>query len=201
MDGEQPPNRIAGLVYLDAGYSYAFDDGKGSSIKEVMELHAPQPPSPNVTDLANFCSLDQYYVRVNGFGFPEAELRQQMESTPDGRVGKARNFPGGSLMMAVIMGTRKFTAIPVPALFIFGNPHSLGTWIDDNTDRSVRTAAEAYSSSLEALTERQEKAVKNGLPAAHVVTLPEANHYVFLSNETYVLRAIRTFVAGLHSEH
>jgi len=26
------PNRVAGLVYLDAAYSYAFDNGKGASI-------------------------------------------------------------------------------------------------------------------------------------------------------------------------
>ena len=68
---------------------------------------------------------------MNGFGFPEAELRQLRESTPGGGVGKERNFPGGSLLMAVIMGTTKFTAIPVPTLLIFGNPHSLGIWVDE----------------------------------------------------------------------
>jgi hypothetical protein len=49
----------------------------------------------------------------------------------------------------------------VPALLTFGNPHSLGIWVDDNIDPSVRAAAKAYSSSLAILTERQEKAVKN----------------------------------------
>ncbi len=96
------------------------------------------------------------------------------------------------------MGTKKYTDIPVRALVIFANPHSQGTWVDDNTDPSVQTAAKAYSTVLVALTERQEKAVENGVPTAHVITLPGANHYVFLSNETDVLRDMRAFLAGLH---
>ena len=62
----------------------------------------------------------------------------------------------------------------------------------------MRTAAKAYSTALVALTDRQEKAVKNGVPTAHVVTLPGANHYVFLSNEADVLREMGAFLAGLH---
>jgi non-heme chloroperoxidase len=93
---------------------------------------------------------------------------------------------------------KKYTNIPVPALVIFANPHSLGTWVDDNADPSVRTAAKAYSAALAALTERQKKAVENGVPMAQVITLPGANHYVFLSNEADVLPDMRAFLAGLH---
>src|SRR6185437_3068894 len=191
------PNRVAGLIYLDAAYSYAFDNGKGASIKEIQELQGPQPPPTSGADLASFRALQKYYESVDGFRFPEAELRQQRETTPGGAVGKQREFPGGAMFMPLMMGTKKYTDIPVPALVIFANPHSLGTWVDDNTDPSVRTAAKAYSTALAALTERQEKAVENGMPTAHVVTLLGANHYVFLSNEADVLRKMRTFLAGL----
>jgi len=51
---------------------------------------------------------------------------------------------------------------------------------------------------LTPLTEKQEKAVEEGVPTAHVLTLPMAHHYVFLSNETEVLGEIRAFLAGLH---
>ena len=148
--------------------------------------------------MTSFSALQKYYERVNGFRFPEAELRQQRESTPAGGVGKRRDSPGnGMLMTMVMMGSKKYTNIPAPALVIFANPHSLGTWVDDNTDSSVRTAAKAYSAALAAFTERQKKAVEGGVPTAHVITLPNANHYVFLSNEATVLREIRTFLAGL----
>jgi non-heme chloroperoxidase len=192
------PNRVAGLVYLDAAYSYTFDDGTGASIMEIQKLHGPQPPPPSKTDLASFGALQKYYERVNGFLFPEAELRAQRESTPDEAVGKQRDLPGNALFMPLMMGTRKYTAIPVPALVIFANPHNQGIWVDKNTDPSVQTAAKAYSTALEALTEKQEKSVENGVSTAHVITLPGANHYVFLSNEAEVLKDINAFVASLH---
>lgn len=138
------PDRVAALVYLDAGYSYAFDNGMGASIQEMQEIHGPQPPPPNGADLASFSALQKYYERVNGFGFPEGELRQQWESTSNGGAGKQRDFPGDAMLMTLIMGTKKYTDIPAPALVIFANPHSLGTWVDDNTDPSVRAAAKAY---------------------------------------------------------
>jgi non-heme chloroperoxidase len=192
------PDRIAALVYLDAAYSYAFDNGEGASIMEIQKLQGPQPPPPDAADLASFAALQKYYERVNGFRFPEGELRQQRESTPDGRVGKQRDLPGGALFMSLMMGTKKYSKIPVPALVIFANPHSQGTWVDDNPDPAVRTAARVYSTALSALTERQEKAVENGASRAQVITLPGANHYVFLSNEADVLREMRAFLARQH---
>jgi non-heme chloroperoxidase len=192
------PDRVAGLVYVDAAYSYGFDDGKGTDAVEMQKLQGPQPPPPGAADLASFGALQRYYERATGSRFPEAELRQQRESTPEGTVGKQRDFAGNMMLGTVFLRAKKYTAIPVPALVIFANPHSQGSWVDDNTDSSVRSAAKAYSAALTALVEKQEKAVENGVPTAHVITLPGANHYVFLSNEADVLREIRSFLAGLH---
>jgi hypothetical protein len=86
----------------------------------------------------------------------------------------------------------------VPALFVFAGPHGLGTWVDNNTDPTVRAAAKAYSMTLSALTEKQQNAVKNGIPTAHVVTISTANHFVYLSNEGVVLNEMRAFISALH---
>jgi non-heme chloroperoxidase len=189
--------RIAGLVYLDAAYPYAFDNGKGATMKEIQATHGPQPPPPSTADLASFSAYQKYLERANGIRYPEAELRQQRESMPDGSVGKQRDFPGGALLMAVMNGTKKYNDIPIPAVIFFANPHSIGNWVDDNPDPSVRNAARAYSATLATLVERQEKAVESGVPTARVVTLPGANHYVFLSNEADLLHAMRDFIGGL----
>jgi non-heme chloroperoxidase len=193
------PDRIGGLVYLEAGYSYAFDNGKGTNIMEMQKLQAPQPPPPSEADLASFAALQRYYQRVNGFPFPEAELRAQNEATPDGKVGKPRNLPGGPMLMNLMMGTNtsKYTEIPAPALFIFANPHGLGTWVDQNADSSVRTAARAYSTALATMTDRQENAMEAGVPTGHVITIPGAHHFVFLSNQADVLRDVRAFLSTL----
>jgi non-heme chloroperoxidase len=188
------PGRVAGLVYLEAGYPYAFDNGKGPNMKEFESISGPQPPPPNESDLASFSALQQYYRRVLGFTYPEAELRQQWDSTPDGRVGKQRDFPGYATLME---GMKQYTEIPVPALVIFGIPHGQGNWVDNNTDPKVRDAAAAYSAALTALTEKQATAFEAGVPTAHVVRLSGAHHYVYLSNEAEVLREMRSFLSGL----
>ena len=189
------PDRVAGLVYLDAGYPYAFDNGKGPTMKEFQTISGPQPPPPTPSDLASFQALQKYNLGVLGFTFPLGELRQQWNSTPDGRVGKQRDFPGYATLMS---GMKKYTEIPIPALVIFADPHGQGTWVDQNADAKVRDAAKAYSAALSVVTERQIKAFASGVPTAHMVVLPGAHHYVYLSNEADVLREMSAFLASLH---
>src|SRR5437773_6007138 len=94
--GTLHPDRVAGLVYLEAGYPYAFDNGKGPTMKEFLDAKklAPKPPPPSESDsaLASFAALQQACLRALGFTYPEGELRQQYATTPDGRVGKGRDF-------------------------------------------------------------------------------------------------------------
>ncbi len=191
------PDRVAGVVYLEAGYSYAFDDGKGASALDMTKLQAPQPPPPGAADLVSFNALQRNDDRVNGFEFPEGELREERRTNPDGTVGNFRDAPGGAMFMKLLSGGQKYTRIPVPSLFIFANPHSLGTWVESSADASVRSDAKAYSTTLGAMTERQEKSVESGVPAAHVITIPNGNHFVFLSNETECLRAVQAFLSKL----
>lgn len=193
--GSRYPARVAGLIYLDAGYPYAFDNGEVPGMQEFQKLQGPQPPSPGDADLASFGALQKYFERLNGFRFPEAELRQSWDSTPDGRVGKRREFPGSSKLL---VGMKKYTDIPVRSLVIFANPHGQGLWVDSNKDPAVRSAAKAYSVALTALTEKQATAFESGVPTAHVVRLAGAHHYIYLSNQADVLREMRTFLAGLH---
>jgi pimeloyl-ACP methyl ester carboxylesterase len=192
------PNRVAGLVYLEAGYPYAFDNGKGPSLKEFLDAKKlmPQAPPPSESDLAmaNFAALQQACLHALGFTYPEGELRQQYSTTPEGRVGKQRDFPGEAVMLE---GMKKYADIPVPALVIFAIPHRLGKWIDDSTDPKVHEAAKAYSAADLALTTRQAKVLEEGVPTAHVVRLPDADHYVYLANEADVLREMRSFLSGL----
>jgi pimeloyl-ACP methyl ester carboxylesterase len=188
------PDRIAGVIYLEAAYPYAFDNGRGPSMQDLQSLQAPQPPEPGAADLASFRALYQYFMRVNGFAYPEAELRQTWESTPTGRVTKRRDFPGAEHLLT---GMKKYAEIPVPALAIFANPHGLGAWVDHNTDPAVRQAAQGYASGLSALVEKQLQAFRTGVPTARVVVLPGAHHYVYLSNEPDVLHEMRAFLTGL----
>ena len=113
---------------------------------------------------------------------------------PDGRVGSIRDFPGYQTLLA---GMKQYADIRVPSLWVYALPHGQGKWIDNATDPKVRERARTYDRALTALTERQVKAVETGLPSARVVKVRGAHHYIYLSNESDVLRERRSFITGL----
>jgi non-heme chloroperoxidase len=189
-------DRIAGLVYLEAGYPYAFDNGTGPTMKEFLDLRGPQPPTPSASDLASFTALQMWDAQQYGFRRPEAEFRQTWESTSEGRPTRARDFPGSSAFMTIMTGTKRYTDIPAPALVIFAIPHVRETWMTQSSDPAARKAADAYFTTVDALAEKQAKAFEESVPTARVVRL-RGMHYVFLSNERDVLREMRAFLAGL----
>jgi pimeloyl-ACP methyl ester carboxylesterase len=169
--GSRYPERVAGLVYLDAGYQYAFDNGTGGTLEELQKSANPQPPppQPNEADRASFKGVQAWFTRIQGITPPEAEVRQGWDSAPDGRVGKRRNAP---MMASIIQGMKKYTTIPVPALVIFAVPHDQGPWIKNHPDPAVREAAKVRSAQEVVLVEKQAKAFENGVPGAHVVRMP-----------------------------
>jgi pimeloyl-ACP methyl ester carboxylesterase len=42
--GSRSPDRVSGLVYLDAAYQYAFDNGTGGTTEDLLSIAPPQPP-------------------------------------------------------------------------------------------------------------------------------------------------------------
>ena len=77
-------------------------------------------------------------------------------------------------------------------LAIFANPHLPGPY-PYNTP-AERAAAVASDTKM---VDAQAKAFQAGVPTARVVQIPQANHYVFLSNEADVLREMRAFIEHL----
>ena len=194
--GTRHPDRVAGLVYVESGYPYAFVSGNGPTMKEFQEIQGPQPPTPGDSDLASFSALQRWDARVYGFRIPEAEFRQTWDSTSEGRVGKARDFPGSQMLMTIMTDMKRYEDIPLPALFIFAIPHDPETWISSSTDPAVHEAAKAYFTTVDALAEKQARALEDGVPTARVIRLRGA-HYIYLSNEADVLREMRAFLTGL----
>ena len=107
--------------------------------------------------------------------------------------GRRRPFSAAGLFRAIIAGAQKYTNIPVPILAIFAVPHGLAP-IGPLRDPDV---AAAFEASIKASIEAQAKAVESGLPSARVVRIPNADHYVFQSNEADVLREMTAFIGSL----
>jgi len=189
------PDRIAGIVYLEAAYPYAFESVGGPSMKE-FQINGPRAPRPSDTDLASFGSLQKWDAEVYGYGTPESEFHQTWESDSPGRPRKERDFPGAQSFMTIMTSTNRFTAIPVPVLAIFASPHTPENWIVKSTNPEVGEAARAYYAAIDASTERQTRALEAGVPTARVVRL-RAAHYMFLSDEPDTLRETRAFLVRL----
>jgi non-heme chloroperoxidase len=223
------PGRVAGLVYLDAAYSYAFYDREhgdylidlGEVINTLKELQrspfdtsqmkavqekltkfqhnlaeiqtragASGGTGPTSTDRASFRAMQSYMAGVVGGMPPESELHQTFLETPTGGVGAPRGQ--SYVSQAITAGVEKVTELHIPTLAIFVAPHQHAK--NKAADAAQVAAAEA---SDKASTELQAKAFQSGVPQAHVVIIPNQNHYVFISDEANVLRLITEFISGL----
>ena len=190
------PGRIAALIYLEAGYPYAFANGNGPKMTE-FQTSGPRAPSPSAANLASFASLQNWDAEVFGFRMPEAEFRQTWDSDASGRPRRARDAVGSPALQALITSTKTYTDIPVPALVVFASPHVPERWIDKVTDSRVQESARDYYAAIDVATAKQAAALEAGVPSARVVRLRGA-HYIFLSNELETLREMRSFLRGLN---
>jgi pimeloyl-ACP methyl ester carboxylesterase len=194
--GSRHPDRVSGLIYLDAAYRDAYNPSQRPGeepIPNPADNAPPRPPAPTSGDMASFQALRAWCIRFPGFAPPEAELRQEFQSGPDGRVGPSRTPP--HVEKAIFAGMQKYTDIRVPTLAIYALPHDQGPWISD--DLTARAEAQAAAAKDLASTGGLADAFERGVPGAHVVRLPHANHYVFMSNEADVLREMRAFLSNL----
>ena len=102
------PDSIGGVVYLEAAYPYAFDNGKGPTMRDFSEIPGPgQAPAPSESGLAIFRALQKWDAQVYGFQLPESEFRQTWDSTSGGRVTKQRDFPGSHTSMTIMTSSKE----------------------------------------------------------------------------------------------
>jgi hypothetical protein len=64
-------------------------------------------------------------------------------------------------------------------------------------DEERAAMEEAYPGTI-TIWDRHVRDLQAGVPRARVLVLPNANFYIFLSNEGEILREMRKFATGLH---
>jgi pimeloyl-ACP methyl ester carboxylesterase len=192
--GTRHQDRVAGLIYLDAGYQYAlYDEVNGAAvidIKELREQLAMMAPGKMPTDQKKFLAdLHANLERVEKEIASQQEQLEEIPPPPPPPSGAPKPPPAG---VAIIGGVMKFTTINGPVLAIFADPHEPGNLFKDNPK-----ARAAFIAANNKSTEQQAGAFERQVPSAHVVRIPNANHYVFISNEADVLREMNGFIATL----
>lgn len=193
--GSRHSAKVAGLIYLDAGYAYAFyDKSRGDLNIDLVDLEkklallqvgkGPADPRPLIQELLE--------TSLPAFERDLRELQKTVETTPPALRAAQASVPVPAVTQAIMRGVQKYTEIPVPILAIYAVPHNLGPAA--GADPAARAAQEARD---EETTGAQARAFEKGLPSARVVRIPHADHYVFRSHEADVLREMNAFVGGL----
>jgi pimeloyl-ACP methyl ester carboxylesterase len=195
--GSRHPEKIAGLVYLDAAYSYAYyDSSRGDLDIDLAELQRKLAllQSGATSQQDPRLPLQDVLASLPGFERVLRERLQDLEAlwSPDqsnARRAAPKIRPGFAAAQSIMAGERKYSRIAAPILAIFALPHDMGP-------------ASSWSAATEArdvtdITGPQANAFERGQPSARVVRLPHADHYIFQSNEADVLREINAFLRSL----
>jgi non-heme chloroperoxidase len=164
--------KISALIYIDAGYQYAlYDEKHGDLVLDSIAMR----------DKLNQLHLGTLHVRTQDLAEVLAQTRQLQEELQQ-RMEDISSLspphpPDNPVAVAILDGQQKFTHIDVPVLAIFNVPHT---------------------PAFRRLVQNQAEAFKSQVPGARVVLIPNADHYLFRTNEGDVLREINDFAGSLH---
>ena len=188
--GSRFPGKAAGLIYLDAGYDYAFYDTSHGNLaidineitRQLGKLRLGSGASAQEQRKAMLTLADTSLP-----GFLKWLRAMLQEPAMAGGSGQAM----ARVPYAMTAGQQKYTVIHGPVLAIFASPPEIPPGAEKDT------AMRSMIAEVDAAVELQASAFARGVPQARVVRLPRASHFVFRSNADDVLRAMRAFVDSL----
>ena len=187
--GFHHPDAVAGLIYLDAGYSYAlYDQAHGQIMLDAIKLRDMLPqivPGKIPTDVPK--SLNEILIQLK---LVEKEIEEYLPLVPPAPTGTSPRPDPPPYLYAVFSGQESFPTIHTSALLLFAVPHDFGP-SDHSAARAQLEARDLRN------TEYQVKAFETQVPGAHIVRIPQASHYVFRSNEEQVLKEMDAFISAL----
>jgi non-heme chloroperoxidase len=182
--GSRFPQKVSGLIYLDAATTFAFYDPAHPSLEiEMNEIkrRIDEIEAGGIDEKKKLLELETAIARFEAvLHQSNAEVANLPPLPPRSPINAALNF-----------GAQKYTNIPVPTLAIYACPHN---W-DRVPDGDRKTALIADD---KARCTRWAEAFREGVPTARIVLIPNADHYVYLSNETQVVNEMNSFLATLH---
>jgi pimeloyl-ACP methyl ester carboxylesterase len=192
--GSRHAERVSGLVYLDAGYSYAFyDSAQQNTLINMYDVQRQLASlSPSLSPRALEGILNE--LLTTSLPLMERAMRswaQSLTVRPDRDVTPppaVRDLVADSLFA----GFEKFTTIRAPVLAIFAAPREPSSALL----KDPAALAKSDSAYLAGVMP-QINAFQRGIPGARVARIPHSNHYVFRSNEAEVLKEVFEFINGL----
>lgn len=191
--GTRAPDKVAGLVYLDAGYAYAFYDAATGDMtvdydtlrRQLDQLTALVPMKERKELLADIAENLQLFEK------DLAPYRAHLAAAPNNAPAPSDTV-AHRVDIAIFRGEQKFGGVKLPVLAIFADPHSFGDQFTGHPE-----ALKAAQDKDRSETSAQADAFSRGNPQAVVVRVPNADHFIFRSNEPEVRRALDNFISTL----
>jgi non-heme chloroperoxidase len=191
--GSRYPERVAGLVYLEAAYSYAFyDPSRGDLTIDSIELRDKidrllrrddPDPRPLIADLLQ--SVPRLERELQ-------DLQRQMPGMPGPQKEAAAPPAAPAPAQLIFEGWRKYTSVKAPVLAILADPHAfVGLFENDPAGRAKAEADDVVNA------EAQAKVIESEAPSSRIVRMAHATHMIYESREADVLREVGAFLEGL----
>lgn len=195
--GSRFPNRVAGLIYLDAAFRYAFSPvDRGDFQIDTLELKRRLDAvlnaiSPGETKAALGEILKVLPQYEKDLMQQSKDMANAADMTPAEYAAEkaAHSTPEGQIEDAALHGERRYTSITCPVLAFFALPHDKG--LPPGPKRDAADAAEMKYNGFMAAD------FQAGVPTAHVVRIPHARHEIYISNEAQVVQEMNAFLVGL----
>lgn len=183
--GSRFPNKVSGLIYLDAVASWSFYDPAHPQVEIEMNGIKKRIEEIEAGGVDEQEKLRELEIAVARF---ETVLHQSNED-----VKTMPPLPPRSPIQAALnFGVEKYTSVPVPVLAVFACPHDWSHFFPNDPERrAARLAADTAACWARA------EAFARGVPTARVVRIPNADHYVYRSNETQVIDEMKNFLSTL----
>jgi non-heme chloroperoxidase len=188
------PEKVAGLIYLEAGYPYAYYDDhaaqgewmfdSGALRRELEQFSYPAPPLERKAQTKHLLETS-----LPRFERDLQEYQKQLQAMPDNAPGPP-NTPAVQINAAIVRGFQIYKGVQCPVLAIFADPHAPPPQGASDSVKRAAVVADAHTSA-------QADAFQAGNPSARVIRLANASHFVFRSNEAEVLREMNAFIAKL----
>ena len=184
--GAHYPDRVAKLVYLDA-YEY------GPSYFEMLKHTAPPAPESTMIDKLSPQHLSAYYARVFGFRLPTTDFSNTVELNRRGNL--VNNVTPADIGAKILFGSglAEFDLITAPTLAFFARPQATPPYVWDlpeDQQEQYKTFAAAHATWQAGVMQR----LSDGVKGSQVVEIPDAAHYLFITNESKVIQLMREFL-------
>jgi non-heme chloroperoxidase len=196
---DQYSDALSGLIFLDAAgdpKDWPGNDAAYMALYNQLPEGARREPEATDSDRRSFQSYSAWARRAGKVVFPESELRNTRETNPDGSIGNYTITPGAWDAMGKGAVKRDYSKITVPILALFPGPAKQRKYEPINA--TERAAFDAFDAATLAYVNRWKKNLQTAPGGLHIVDIPGADHYIFLSNPAEVLRETEAFLKQLH---